>query len=475
MTERTLTAAPVDPAPPRARSGLVLAIILTCQLMLVLDVTVMNVALPRIQSDLHFTPTGLSWVMSAYTLIFGCLLLLGGRAGDLFGRRRMFVIGVAVFTLASLAGGLAQSAAWLVIARIVQGLGAAAAGPSTLALISSTISEPKARIRALALFSAMSSGGFAVGLIVGGLLTEWGSWRLVMFINVPFGIAVTVLALKFITEPERHPAKLDLPGALTSTLGVAGLVYAFIRAATVGWGDPLVLVTMIGGVLLLGLFVVLERRAAQPLVRLSLLSEGNRARAYLNFFLGPMAMTAMFFFLTQFIQDVLGLKPLATGFAFLPMAAMMFGISRIVPRLLPRFGAKPLAVTGSALMVLGLVWLTRLDVSSGYFDSLFGPLLLMGTGAGLGFAPLNVIIMSTVPARDAGAAGGVLQTMQQVGGSLGLAVLVTVFGRVSATAIADHESAAQVLVSGMTSAYVVAAVVALAAFVVALTFRREPV
>ena len=480
MSDQTLTTARAGSvAPPGARrparTGLVLGIVLTCQLMLVLDVTVMNVALPRIQADLHFTPTGLSWVMSAYTLVYGCLLMLGGRAGDLFGRRRMFVIGVAVFTLASLAGGLAQSAAWLVIARIVQGLGAAAAGPSTLALITSTITEPKARIRALALFSAMSSGGFAVGLILGGLLTEWGSWRLVMFINVPFGIAVTLLALRFVGEPQRHPARLDLPGALTSTLGVAGLVYGFVRAASAGWGDPFVLVTLIGGVLLLGVFLLVERRTAEPLLRLSLLAEGNRARAYLNFLLGPMAMMSMFFFLTQFIQDVLGLRPLATGFAFLPMAAMMFGISRFVPRLLPRFGPKALAVTGSALMVLGLLWFTRLDVGSGYFAAVFGPLVLMGVGGGLAFAPLNVIIMSTVPARDAGAAGGALQTMQQVGGSLGLAVLVTVFGRVSATALAHHESAAQVLVSGMTSAYVVAACFAAATFIVALTFRREPV
>jgi EmrB/QacA subfamily drug resistance transporter len=474
VTERTLVA-PISATPPRrARAGLALATILTCQLMLILDVTVMNVALPHIQADLHFTPTGLSWVMSAYTLIFGCLLLLGGRAGDLLGRRRMFIAGIAVFTLASLAGGFAQTASWLVIARIVQGLGAAAAGPNTLALISSTITDTKARVRALSLFSAMSSGGFAVGLIVGGLLTEWGSWRLVMFINVPFGIVVTLLARRFITEPQRHPARLDLPGAVTSTLGVAGLVYAFVRAATVGWSDPLVLTTMIGGALLVGVFLLVERRAAEPLLRLNLLAEGNRARAYINFFLGPMAMMSMFFFLTQFIQDVLGLKPLATGFAFLPMAAMMFGFSRMVPRLLPRFGPKVLTVTGSALMVIGLIWLTRLDVSSGYFAALLGPLVLMGMGGGIGFAPLNVIIMSTVPARDAGAAGGALQTMQQIGGSLGLAVLVTVFGRVSATDAARHESPAHVLVSGMTSAFLVAAGVAVASLFVALTFRREP-
>lgn len=473
MTERTLTAPATQAAPRPARAGLVLITILTCQLMLVLDITVMNVALPHIQTDLHFTPTGLSWVMSSYTLIFGCLLLLGGRAGDLFGRRRMFVIGVVVFTIASLFAGLAQTASWLIIARIAQGLGAAAAGPNTLALITSTISDAKARVRAFALFSAMSSGGFAVGLIVGGLLTELGSWRLGMFINVPFGIAVTVLALRFIAEPERNAARLDLPGAITSTLGVAGLVYGFVRAASVGWSDPFVLGTLIGGALLVGVFVLVERWATEPLLRLSLLADGNRARAYANMFLGPMAMTSMFFFLTQFIQDVLGLKPLVTGFAFLPMAASIFAVSRVMPRLLPRFGPKVLVTAGTGLMVIGLVWLTQLHVASGYFPALFGPLLLMGIGGGLGFSPLNVIIMSTVPVRDAGAAGGALQTMQQIGSSLGLAVLVTVFGRVSATAIANHESAAQVLVSGMTSAYVVAAGCALASFIVGLTFRRQ--
>ncbi|HEY4459488.1 MAG TPA: MFS transporter [Pseudonocardiaceae bacterium] len=473
MTERTLTAPVSQAAPRQARAGLVLITILTCQLMLVLDITVMNVALPHIQTDLHFTATGLSWVMSSYTLIFGCLLLLGGRAGDLFGRRRMFVLGVAVFTIASLFAGLAETASWLIIARIAQGLGAAAAGPNTLALITSTITDAKARVRAFALFSAMSSGGFAVGLIVGGLLTELGSWRLGMFINVPFGIAVTVLAQRFIAEPERNAARLDLPGALTSTLGVAGLVYGFVRAASVGWGDPIVLGTLIGGALLVGVFVLVERRATEPLLRLSLLADGNRARAYANMFLGPMAMTSMFFFLTQFIQDVLGLKPLVTGFAFLPMAASIFAVSRVMPRLLPRFGPKVLVTTGTGLMVIGLVWLTQLDVTSGYFPALFGPLLLMGIGGGLGFSPLNVIIMSTVPVRDAGAAGGALQTMQQIGSSLGLAVLVTVFGRVSATASAHHESAAQVLVSGMTSAYVVAAGCAAASFIVALTFRRR--
>ncbi|NBH03952.1 MFS transporter [Amycolatopsis sp. SID8362] len=467
MSQQTLHPAPVA-APPR-RSGLVLAIILTCQLMLILDATVMNVALPRIQSDLGFSPTGLSWVMTAYSLVFGGLLLLGGRAGDLFGRRRMFVAGTALFTLASLAGGLADSAALLIAARVLQGVGAAMAGPSTLALVTTTFTEAKARVRALALFSAMSSGGFAIGLIVGGLLTEWISWRAALFINVPFGLAIVLLAPRFVPEPPRRRAHLDLPGAITGTFGVGALVFAFTHAASDGWASPVTLGSLAGGLALLTAFVVIEARTALPLVPLRLFADRNRSAAYVSFFLGPMAMMSMFFFLTQFMQDIRHYAALATGFAFLPMAALIFTMSRLVPRLLPRYGPKPLALTGSLLMVAGVTWLATLTTSSAYFPALLGPLLLMGLGGGLAFAPLNVIVMATVPTEDAGAAGGVLQTMQQVGSTLGLAVLITVFGSVTRT---TTSTGAQLTVDGMTAAFATAAVFAAGSFLVALTFRR---
>jgi EmrB/QacA subfamily drug resistance transporter len=453
------------------RSRLVLPVILTCQLMLVLDVTVMNVALPRIQGDLHFSPTGLSWVINAYALVFGGLLLLGGRAGDLLGRRRMFVAGVALFTAASLVGGFATTAGWLLVARVAQGVGAAAAGPNTLALLTTTFTE-RARMRALAVFSGVSSGGFAIGLILGGLLTEWAGWRSVLFINVPFGVAAAVLASRVVPEPARHRARLDLPGAVTGTAGVAAVVYAFIRAAAGGWRDGTTIAVLVAGVALLAGFVLVEVWSRQPLVPLRLFADRNRAAAYLNFFVGPMAMMSMFFFLTQFLQRVDGLRPLATGLAFLPLAAAMFGMTRLIPYLLPRFGPKPMAVTGAALMIVGLGWLSRLTPDTGYLPGLLGPLLLMGIGGGLGFAPLNVIIMSTVPPADAGAAGGVLQTLQQVGGALGLAVLVTVFATGSRHA-ADHGAAASgALVAGMTDAFTTSALLAAGTLVVALTFRR---
>ncbi|QWF77502.1 putative MFS-type transporter EfpA [Amycolatopsis sp. CA-230715] len=470
LTRSTLPAPPGTRAAPRP--GLALAVLLTCQLMFILDATVMNVALPRIRADLGFSQPGLSWVMSSYTLVFGGLLLLGGRAGDLLGRRRMFVVGVTVFTVASFAGGFANSAEFLIISRVAQGIGAAMAGPSTLALVTTTVSSPAARVRALALFSAMASGGFAIGLILGGLLTEWFSWRAVLFINVPFGVAIATLAPRFVREPERVPAKLDLPGAVTATLGVGSLVYGFIRAGDAGWGDTFARFALGAGVVLIAAFLLIERRTAQPLMPLHLFTDRDRVAAYANFFLGPIAMMSMFFYLTQFLQLVLKLAPLTTGFAFLPMAAGIFGMSRAVPKLLPRFGPKPLAVTGSALMVAGLVLLTQVDTASAYFGSLFVPLLLMGLGGGMAFSPLNVVIMSTVRSEEAGAAGGALQTMQQSGAALGLAVLATVFGSATRDP-APGTAPADVFVTGMTHAYVVSAIVAAAILLVALTFRTK--
>lgn len=454
--------------PVAARPGIALALILTCQLMLMLDATVMNVALPRIRADLGFSPAGLSWVMNAYTLVFGGLLLLGGRLGDLFGRRRVFLIGVTVFTAASLAGGLADSAGLLIAARIVQGLGAAAAGPSTIALITSTFTEPRARVRALSLFSAMASSGFAVGLILGGLLTEWLTWRSVMFINVPFGVVVLALGARHIVEPERHPSRLDVMGAVLATLGVGSLVYGFIRAAEAGWGDTLAVWPVVAGVVLLASFVWRQAFGEHPMLPLRLFADRNRAAGYANFFLGPLSMMSAFFFLTQFLQEVSGYGALATGFAFLPMAVGIFALSRLMPRLLPRYGPKPVAVVGTLLMAGGLWWVSQLTAGSGYVPGVLGPMVLMGVGGGLAFSPLNVLIMGTVPPEDAGAAGGALQTMQQLGATLGLAVLVTVAGSAS-----RGHTGTDALVTGMTAAFTASALIALLTFAVALTFRRE--
>jgi predicted MFS family arabinose efflux permease len=289
---------------------------------------------------------------------------------------------------------------------------------------------------------------------------------------VPFGAAIAVLASRFVPEPQRHEARLDLPGAVTATAGVAALVYGFIHAASSGWSDPTTLVALISGLILIAAFLTIEVRTRQPLLPLRLFADRNRAAAYLNYFLGPMAMMSMFFFLTQYLQEVLGLSALATGFAFLPFAGVLFTMTRLISRLLPRFGPKPLAVTGSVLLVVGLGWLSQLSATSGYVSGLLGPMLLMGIGGGLGFTPLNVIIMSTVPSRDAGAAGGVLQTMQNVGGTLGLAVLVTVFGTSTRHAAAAGANPPHILVAGMTDAFAVSTIFAVCTVGVALTFRR---
>ena len=387
-----------------------LAIIVTCQLMLLLDATVMNVALPRIRADLGFTSASLSWVLNAYTLVFGGLLLLGGRAGDLFGRRRLFLGGVAVFTAASLLGAFADSAAWLLAARILQGLGAAAAGPNTLALITSTFTEPRERVKALSVFSGIASAGFATGLMVGGLLTEWFSWRAVLFINIPFGLAILIFARRYIREPERHPARLDVPGALTATAGTGALVYGFIRAAEAGWSDTAALTALGFGVVALAAFLWTEVRTAEPLMPLRLFTDRNRAAGYANFFLGPMAMMSAFFFLTQYLQDVARYSALTTGFAFLPAAALMFATTRVIPRLLAAYGPKPFAIAGTLLLTTSLAWLSQLTATSSFVPGILGPMLLLGLGGGLAFAPLNVVIMSTVPPADAGAAGGAGKT-----------------------------------------------------------------
>ncbi|MDX3228678.1 MFS transporter [Streptomyces sp. ME19-01-6] len=460
----------VGPDSRRLRPGIVLGVLLSCQLVIILDVTVMNVALPRIRSDLNFSATGLSWVIDAYTLAFGGLLLLSGRAGDLFGRRRMFMAGVALFTVASLIGGLAPSAGWLIVARVAQGIGAAMAGPNALALLTTIFTEPKARMRALALYSGMASAGFAIGLIVGGLLTEWLGWRAVLFINVPLAGPAAVLAFRYVPVVPRQQARLDLPGALTATTGVAALVYGFIRTASHGGVDATAGLSLLAGGVMLVAFLMIERRSAQPLLPLVLFVDRNRAAAYTNVFLGYMASMSMFFFLSLYMQDVRGMGPLRTGFAFLPTAVLMFAMIRSVPRLLRRFGPKPVTMTGTVSMVAGLVLLTQLTTHTAYFPLLFVATVLMGCGTGLGLMPLSVIIMANVPSSAAGAAGGALQTIQQAGASLGLAILTAVFGAASRDVTGAPQRA---MVNGITAAFAAAVVMAVLTFLGTLAFRRK--
>lgn len=418
----------IAPASPRTRTAspvLVLAAILTTQLMLVLDMTIVNVALPDMQRALDFTPTGLSWVLNAYTLAFGGLLLLGARMGDLLGRRRVLVGGIAVFTVASLVGGFAGSAAVLLAARAAQGIGAALAAPSALALLMGRFPEGRERARALGYFSAVSIGGSAIGLIAGGMLTQWVSWRWVMFVNVPIGIALVLLARAVLTETRRHTGRFDLTGALTSTVGMTALVYGFVEAAEYGWGAPRTVVAFAVGAVLLLAFVLTELRVASPITPLRIVDDRTRSAALVGRLLLMAAMTGLFFFLTQFLQSILGYTPLATGIAFLPITLMLLVFSQVSARLMEQVGTRALMVVGLTVTTVALVLLSRLDAGSGYPQILVA-LLLFGIGNGLAFVPLTAAGLQGVDPRDAGAASGLLNAAQQIGGALGLAVLVTV-------------------------------------------------
>jgi EmrB/QacA subfamily drug resistance transporter len=410
---------------------LVLAVILLAQLMVVLDLSIVNVALPDMQKALGFSPTGLSWVLNAYSLAFGGLLLLGARAGDLVGRRPTFLVGISVFTLASFAGGFAASGTALIVSRAIQGIGAAFAAPATLSLLTTMFPEGRERTRALGLYTAVSVGGVSFGLVAGGFLTQVASWRWVMLVNVPIGIVVAVLAWMAVPHTPRRHGRFDLPGAITSVLGVSGVVFGFVHAAGHGWASSVTLGSIGLGVALLVAFVLVERTAAEPITPLGLFGSRVRSGALLaRMFLMAGAMGA-FFFLTQYLQDVLGFSPIQAGLAFLPMTAGVFIASQSSSRfLVERFGDRPVMITGAALSLASVVWLTRLDSASGYGDVVVS-LLLLGLGNGLAFVPLTSSALHGVQPGEAGAAAGLVNVAQQLGSALGLAGLVTVSGHAS--------------------------------------------
>jgi EmrB/QacA subfamily drug resistance transporter len=421
--------------PGAARRGyhpaLALTIIAASQLMVVLDATIVNIALPQMQQALGFSTTSLSWVLNAYTLTFGGLLLLGGRAGDILGRRRVFVAGILLFTLASFLGGLATSSGWLLAARALQGVGAAIASPTALALITTNFAEGPARNRAFGVFAAVSGSGAAIGLLAGGMLTSWLSWRWVLFVNVPIGILLAMLAPLYITESERQPGRFDISGAATSTAGMAALVYGFIRSAQEGWSDAWTIASFAAAAVLLASFFLIERRTRQPITPLHLFRDRDRAGSYVIMLALAAALFGMFFFLTLFVQDVLGYSPLKAGFAFLPVTVALIFTAQVAARTLPRLGPKPLMTAGAVLAVIGLAWVSQISVSSGYVDGILGPMLIFGLGMGLLFVPLTIVAVSGVAPRESGAASSLLNVMQQVGGALGLSILVTVFGTAS--------------------------------------------
>ncbi|MGW1809430.1 MFS transporter [Streptomyces sp. NPDC002078] len=408
--------------------GIALTVIAACQLMVVLDATIVNIALPHIQDALKFSTTDLTWVVSAYTLTFGGLLLLGARAGDILGRRRVFMTGILLFTFASLLGGLAQEPWQLLAARALQGVGGAIASPTSLALITTTFPEGPERNRAFGVFAAVSAGGGAIGLLAGGMLTDWLDWRWVLFVNVPIGVLIASLAPLYINESERHPGRFDITGALTSTAGMASLVYGFIRASENGWRDGLTLGSFGAALVLLVAFALTEVRAKEPITPLRMFADRNRWGTYVIMLSLAAAMFGMFFYIVLFVQDVLGYSAIKAGLAFLPVTVAIAVGAGLSQRFLPALGPRPFMMVGTGLVAIGLTWQAFIRPDSSYVGGVLGPMLVFGFGMGLNFVTATVTAVAGVAQHEAGAASGLLNAMQQVGGSLGLSILTTVFG-----------------------------------------------
>jgi EmrB/QacA subfamily drug resistance transporter len=410
--------------------------------MVVLDVTIVNVALPEMRVSLHMSETGLQWVVNAYTLTFAGFLLLGGRAADIFGRRRIFMLGLVVFTVCSLLGGFAQSGGMLIAARAAQGIGGAILAPATLSLITTTFTEPHARRRALGAWSATAASGAAVGVLTGGILTDLLDWRWVLFVNVPIGLALlTAAGVALANTKGQGRSALDLPGAVTVTGGLALLVYAIVGTDTRPWGSPTTLLCLLGAAILLGSFVVIEAKlASHPLVplgvfRLRSLSVANGIAVTVG-----ASLFGLYFFLSLYLQQVNHYSPLKAGFAFLPAGLFTMVGAIIGTRLVLRLGARRQLILGPGLSAAGLLWISQLDAGSGYLAHIGPPLALFGLGLGLSFVPMTVAGTSDVPVHQAGLASGLINTTRQVGGALGLAIFATVAAGAS-TATAGYDRA----------------------------------
>ena len=474
------------------RLDVALLVIGTAQLMVVLDATIVNVALPYIQRALGFSGTGLEWVVNAYALSFGGLLLIGGRAGDILGRRRVFVFGLLLFSAASLFGGFATSQWWLLAARAIQGAGGAVIAPTALALITTNFPGGRPRNRAFGVYSAMASAGSAVGLLLGGVLTSYASWRWVLFVNVPIGILVAAAAPRVLAESPRRPGRIDVAGAVTGTGGVVLLVYG-LSAATVGadgvsrWGDAPVLTVLTAAVVLLVLFVLLEMRSSHPLLPMRVLADRNRSGAYLIMLCIATGLFGLFFFLTLFIQNVLGYSAIQSGISYLPFAVGVVIASALASRLVARIGPRPLILAGAAAVAGGMFWFSRLTEHASYAGQLLGPMLVTSCGLGLVFVPLSLVALHNVAEQDSGVAASLLNTGQQVGGAIGLAVLGTIvwstvadtLRTTSAAIAAGHRAApspaqlaAHALATGFSRGFLTAAGIALLALLIAIATIR---
>jgi EmrB/QacA subfamily drug resistance transporter len=450
---------------------IVLVLICLAQFMVVLDATIVNVALPSIQKDLHLSEGNLQWIVNAYTLVFGGFLLLGGRAGDLLGRKRLFLVGLVIFTGASLLDGLASSEGMLIGARALQGLGAALISPAALSIVSTTFAEGAERAKALGVWAAIAIGGSAVGLVLGGLLTQYFSWPWIFFVNVPVGIVGFVLSLRLIPESRDAHAhgSYDVAGAVTVTGGLMALVYAIVGAQQAGWGSGRTLGLFALATALLATFVVVELRAKAPLVRLSIFRIRSLLTANLAMFLAMSGMFAMFFFNTLYIQRVLGYGPLEAGVAFLPFSLGIMISAGVASQFAPRIGVRPVAAAGMLLSAGGLLLLTQLPVHGSYLTNVLPSIALSSLGMGAVFMPLTLIATTGLDDADQGLASGLFNTSQQVGGALGLAVLSTLATSKSSSAGGSQLHA---LVVGFHWAFAAGAIVMVLALAVMVALLR---
>jgi EmrB/QacA subfamily drug resistance transporter len=428
--------------PRTSNRWLVLVIACLAQFMVVLDATIVNVALPSIQRGLHFSPATLPWVVNAYTLVFGGFLLLGGRASDLLGRKRLFMVGIALFSAASLFNGLAQSSTMLIVGRGLQGLGGALLSPAALSIITTTFTDTQERTRALGVWSAIAAGGGAVGLILGGVLTQLVSWQWIFFVNVPVGIVALLAARRYVPESRVDMAHrtFDLAGAVTVTSGLVILVYAIIKAQAWSWGSSRTIGLLAVSAAILALFVAIERRSKAPLMRLSIFRVRTLAVADAVLLLVASGMFGMFFFASLYVQEILGYSPLRAGLAFLPVT---FGIvigAGIAQQVFRRVGVLRLALTGVILATAGLAVLTQLPVHGSYLANLMSGLFPMSIGMGLIFVPITLLGTGGVRTEDAGLASGLFNTAQQVGGSLGLAILSTLAASQTASLLSSSHA-----------------------------------
>jgi EmrB/QacA subfamily drug resistance transporter len=449
---------------------LALALLAAAQFVVILDASIVNVALPSIGADLNFSQENLSWVVNAYVLVFGGFLLLGGRMADLLGRRRLFMVGLVVFALASLAGGLSQSEGQLIAARAVQGLGGALLSPAALSLVTVLFAEGAERNKAMGVWGAVAGSGGAVGVLLGGMLTEWAGWEWVLFVNVPVGIAAALLAPRLLPESRNEGARhFDFAGAISVTAGLSLLVYTLVDANTAGWGSAQTLGLGALSLALIAAFYVIERRSKAPLMpfpgifRIRTITGINVSAVLI-----AAALFSMFFFISLYMQQVLGFSALDAGLAYLPLAVGIIVTAGASAGLVTRFGFKPVLVTGLIVTAAGLLWFTQVDAGGSYVSDLLGPMLLAAVGLGLAFVSMTVAAVSGVEAHEAGLASGLINTSQQIGGALGLAILATVANSRTDDAFATGASQASALTEGFQAAFAVGAGFAIAGALLAM-------